>query len=211
VTAGFNARVVSQDYGLLRVQFNPTSNPACEATLEPYCGDNGFWLEVTHVNPAYVATPLSSGCVALPSPSPSPVIRFHAHSSMGRQRQQPLLILTPAHTRFPCAATPSATSGCSCPTWSPGRCSTPCSCGPWPHSTPCGTAVEALCLCVLGALQCKVVVAPAAQYEAHGQPNGPHAGVPFGVLVGAPSLNACVGLGSNPYLSCPPPICLRAR
>jgi hypothetical protein len=54
VTTGFDAKVLSSDYGLLRVMFKPTANMACAATLEPYCGDNGFWLEVTNVNPEYV-------------------------------------------------------------------------------------------------------------------------------------------------------------
>ena len=54
VTVGFDAKVLSTDYGSMRVQLKPTANMDCAATLVPYCGDNGFWLDVIQVNPAYV-------------------------------------------------------------------------------------------------------------------------------------------------------------
>jgi hypothetical protein len=52
VTVGFDAKVLSSDYGSMRVKLSPTANMDCAATLAAYCGDNGFWLDVVQVNPA---------------------------------------------------------------------------------------------------------------------------------------------------------------
>ena len=43
---GMDARVVSRDQGRMVVRVNTTANLECHATLQPYCGDNGVFLEV---------------------------------------------------------------------------------------------------------------------------------------------------------------------
>jgi len=50
---GMDAEVVQKDAGRYTVRFTPTANIPCVDALEfAYCGENGFWLEVTGVDAA---------------------------------------------------------------------------------------------------------------------------------------------------------------
>ena len=61
----FDSAVVGRDVGKVLVRFKPTANLACAATFQPYCGDNGMFLEVCVCAPSLLWCVCLSMCVCV--------------------------------------------------------------------------------------------------------------------------------------------------